>query len=828
MANTERTVRVRFDGSANGLSRAARQAERDLEKFRAKADTADKKISRLFTTSTKGILGIGSAVSVTQGVVGLTSALVSMSGTLLVLPGAAFVAGAALGTAALATKGFGEALTAADPAEFAEKTKDMAPAMRDTLSALRAFTPEAKELRKTVQGNFWAGMPEVANDLGKTYLPILHRGLGGIATELGTMATYSGRALMAPESVTAVNRILGGTEQVLGKNSKAAGDFLAGLLQLGGIGAQRIGNLEGGLDRVAAKFRRWVEEGERTGRINEIIDRGSESAAQFGRVFGNLGGIGSAVWRGLSSGNFDFLGGLEKSTAELEKFLDSAEGQEILRELGDTLRVTGDVAREVFMTAIREAGPVIREIAPFVREFARALGDFLVGAMQTAGPILQDIAGFMSDNKEEISALIPFVLTAVAAYKGFKVITEIKGWVTGALGALKLLGGADVGALGKSGGISWGKGFVGGLGLIGAGVGATILLDQIIPKDAGQSYGVGFARNMLGEMSATFQGQGNIFQNWDVARWISSPLAMGTEMFTRWMNDLLGIASTDIVVDFDANTGPGREQVSSFIQQANASSGTVNINGRNEPAGQALAEIIQRVNNGNGTVTVNGQTMPADQALNSVIGQINRGVGTVTVNGQTMPAGAALADMLNRVNRSNANISVGADTGNAQGVINGFITRNDGRQIRIFTSVLGSGGIASAGRLATGGPVRGPGSGTSDTAGLFALSNGEHVWTDREVRAAGGHARVEALRRAVMSRSVPGLATGGAVGARSFAVPSSVDPVAATGPAQGSSGDVQVRVFIGTTELTDVVRTEVERTNRNTRRLVGSGAGRGF
>lgn len=68
---------------------------------------------------------------------------------------------------------------------------------------------------------------------------------------------------------------------------------------------------------------------------------------------------------------------------------------------------------------------------------------------------------------------------------------------------------------------------------------------------------------------------------------------------------------------------------------------------------------------------------------------------------------------------------------------------------------------AAAGR-ATGGPIFGPGSGTSDTAGIFALSNGEHVLTAREVRAAGGHGAIYALRRELLSKG-RGLAEGGPV-----------------------------------------------------------------
>ena len=52
--------------------------------------------------------------------------------------------------------------------------------------------------------------------------------------------------------------------------------------------------------------------------------------------------------------------------------------------------------------------------------------------------------------------------------------------------------------------------------------------------------------------------------------------------------------------------------------------------------------------------------------------------------------------------------------------------------------------------FASGGAVRGPGTGTSDDIPAW-LSNGEHVWTSREVRAAGGHANVEALRELALN-----------------------------------------------------------------------------
>ena len=64
---------------------------------------------------------------------------------------------------------------------------------------------------------------------------------------------------------------------------------------------------------------------------------------------------------------------------------------------------------------------------------------------------------------------------------------------------------------------------------------------------------------------------------------------------------------------------------------------------------------------------------------------------------------------------------------------------------------------------AGGGPVRGPGTETSDDIDA-KLSDNEHVWTAKEVRAAGGHYAVARLRKQVLKAA--GFATGGPVTGR--------------------------------------------------------------
>jgi SLT domain-containing protein/phage-related protein len=67
-------------------------------------------------------------------------------------------------------------------------------------------------------------------------------------------------------------------------------------------------------------------------------------------------------------------------------------------------------------------------------------------------------------------------------------------------------------------------------------------------------------------------------------------------------------------------------------------------------------------------------------------------------------------------------------------------------------------------KFRSGGPVRGPGGPTSDQVPMLG-SNGEHMWTAKEVKGAGGHGAMQHLRSAAAAGQlqVPGYAKGGPV-----------------------------------------------------------------
>lgn len=108
----------------------------------------------------------------------------------------------------------------------------------------------------------------------------------------------------------------------------------------------------------------------------------------------------------------------------------------------------------------------------------------------------------------------------------------------------------------------------------------------------------------------------------------------------------------------------------------------------------------------------------------------------------------------------------------AAAAINSF--KNDvnasmgGIRNKTFTASVDFAAAANTGKkglpgLAGGGPVRGPGTATSDSVVMLG-SNGEHMWTAAEVQSAGGHGAVANMRGAAVAGTLPAFAAGGPVG----------------------------------------------------------------
>ena len=169
---------------------------------------------------------------------------------------------------------------------------------------------------------------------------------------------------------------------------------------------------------------------------------------------------------------------------------------------------------------------------------------------------------------------------------------------------------------------------------------------------------------------------------------------------------------------------------------------------------------------------VDQKTMGADEAAQkyaaTLADQKQKFVDSAVAAGYSAGEVQALADKVFAL-PSSKQIDVLAKTAGAQSQIDGFIRDYSGRTIPLYvTTMTDSGGRRplNVGMYADGGPIFGPG-GPRDDRVPAMLSNGEHVLTAAEVRRAGGHGAIYAMRAAIMS-GVPRYAEGGPVYAQNF------------------------------------------------------------
>lgn len=846
-STTERTVKTKFDGDARDGIRAAKAMERELARLdreRAKAEakyTADtvrgaEKVISSFAGVTKGILAVGSAVGSAQGLAGAVSAVATLSGTALALPGILAGGAAAGGVFALAMSGVGDAIAAKDLEEFNEVTKNMAPNAVKTAAAIRDQNARFTEMKKTVQGKFFDGFDQDIRDLAENYFPVLHKQSADIATAWNKMGREGAKALLDPRAVDQVNGVLKGTRAGLDEMSPALGNVVTGFLGLSSVGSTKLPALGRVVNGLTQDFEDWVNAGLESGRINELIDEGIDTAKQFGRVLTNTGEIGRSVWRGLGAGGADFLGGLEETTQALEDFFESAEGQQALKTLGQALSTTADVARDVFTAALRELGPVVTKLGPAFIEIAQSIGETLVRGLEIAGPMLQDVAEFLSENKEILGDLVPLLLGAALAYKGLVVAKEAATWVSG-LGAAFV----DVDKKAKGAADSVGTkntGLIGGLSLlkvVGAGIlisGVTSGLDSLADdaKEAetfverlGKSYDR--ATSILQDL-LSLDVKGALNKATDPGALTDSPLVSIAGALARQQKE------NTVTLKISSDTSQAQRNLEDLKGQIRRTEEYVQINGNRRTADQALAETLAAIDRGEGTVNIGGVDVDAQRALLDLIGQINASAGTVTVDGNPVPAGQVLFGLLRTVTGSRATMSIDADDSAAQGVVNSFIRMNNGKTVDIFVNAKGdAGGIASAGRLASGGSardakyfsgaVRGPGTRTSDTAGLFALSNDEHVWSAADVSGAGGHGAMYRLRALARQGALRGFADGGTPAYLTTSVPAPrlVPNVNVAAP------NTMVTVLIDGQKFRGMIKAEIETEKQEAKRITRSGPG---
>ena len=758
MGETTAKVKLLFLGEERGVAAAAAKAESGVRRLGDTSVKTSKNVDRSADSvkrlgqAAESLGTAGKWVGLIGVAAGAGAAAIGASVPAVAALGLGFgVAKAAIGGSEQALKAYDKALKdgKGDFTEYNRLLKDMTPEQRAFTEAVVDTKKPLSDLQKTAGRSFLPGVTSFLKD-SRGLFPILDT------------------------AVQRTGKIMGDTAEKLGKVFES--------------------------DRFKRNLDAMLKTADPiTRQIGDSFTRLIDKTVEFGASMGPAA-------EGLST----FLA---DATTGIEGFLDalvphSGDFKSIFESLGSIIRDVLPLVGELAGEFSSDLAPILRDVAGWIRDNKDAIREWIPflgqAAVGLAGlKIASTVSGWVSGLTGLIGGLGAKALDAGGKVAGFG--TKLSG--------LKGAGGAAGVAL-AIGAVAFAiddlnvKAAGGAQNLDGIAVNLHQFRDTVGKIFSGD---IGFGR-MVDQAKAAAMGIMNQFNGIHLTpiqlQVNGTPVDNELDRLIGEINSSVpevningnvtgaGFALREIMAEIsqgkaeimiDGNPIPADEARQYVVSLINASNGTLNIDGDNKAAGDSLADIFGRVNaarpvltiDGNtdpatgkttqavrfadgskGTITVDGNTVPANGKTTGAVQFANGSRGTITVDGNQAPANGKINATVTYANGRTGTIQISASTGGAQGVIDGFIRRNDGRQIRIYTSVLGSGGIASAARLAAGGPVQGPGTGTSDTAGLFALSNGEFVATKREVDNAGGPAAFGRLMDA-LDRGPVGMAAGG-------------------------------------------------------------------
>jgi hypothetical protein len=193
MSAASRSIIINFKGSISGLVNSTRRAVAEMSSVGNAA-------ARIGGDLTQALLH-GNLKPILSDVVG---GLEKMASTVLAMPGLLLALVNPMNILSMATLNFSDAISASSPEAFVAATRNMAPAMRDAVMAVRLLEPQIKNLYGIVQQGFWSGFAGDINTLAQTYLPVLEQGFGRIATALGQLTDQLFKFLLEPQVVSTI------------------------------------------------------------------------------------------------------------------------------------------------------------------------------------------------------------------------------------------------------------------------------------------------------------------------------------------------------------------------------------------------------------------------------------------------------------------------------------------------------------------------------------------------------------------------------------------------------------------------------------------------
>lgn len=412
-------------------------------------------------------LGVFSALTIGLSYVigGVVDGVKTLSGALLLLPGALMMAGGAVAAARLGFSGFGKAASEAlDPtADIEQAVKDLAPAAADSARAIHRMAKPLKDMQKRVQQTTFKGWAKSLDKIGKTYIPVLDRGFNSIAYSNNLIGNSVFAWANQGQTLKSISTGLDLTAESLLNVGWATKPALSGLTELGIAGMESIRDMSKGLPEMAKRFERWALSAKGKQEMRDWIKGGIQGFKDLwsagSKFAGALKQIGNAF--GVAF-NRDAIQRLDTTMGKFQDWVGSAEdANSNISKLQQRAENFAGPWVDAFNRIVEALRPALAEIIDFSEKLSGEMADNIAGTVEKMAPLVEKAFKFMNDNS---NIFVPLVAGLIGLRAGIGIFRLLKAVampfvsaITGTVGAVGKLGKVfkKTGDGAKKGGRSW-------------------------------------------------------------------------------------------------------------------------------------------------------------------------------------------------------------------------------------------------------------------------------------------------------------------------------------------------------------------------------------
>lgn len=387
------------------------------------------------TTILTGALAAGTPIAAK-----FVAAVAPAAGVVVGLVPASVAASAASGTLKVALAGVSDTIKqglAGNTKAYEKSLKELVPAQRTVAREVVGLRGRFREIQQVVAQRFFKPIVDDIRPLAGTFLPVARKEMGGLARQLGQFASQVLVAARTAPVVNAVRDVFRSTSQAVKSAGAEVALLIPAVARLVSSSMPILRQMSLDTRTLAVRFREWLNEAARTGRIVTVFMNARTTIGQLVTIMRNLGAVGNSVFEGMTGDSRAFLQRLVDLSARARAFVESARGMEFLRNLFATLGVLGEALRRALAgllpqlgTSLSIAAPAGAALATSVSRLVVAFGPLLPALAQAAAvivrtlvPGLNALAGWLERNEDVVRALAPAIVAYIVASKAAAAIT---------------------------------------------------------------------------------------------------------------------------------------------------------------------------------------------------------------------------------------------------------------------------------------------------------------------------------------------------------------------------------------------------------------------